>query len=635
MEPSSTAVTRKPAVKTQPAGPRTLPFPLLVPAVASATLLWMCFHPLAWGWLGWIALVPLLCLVRSEARPRRIYFVAYLGGAIFFFPVLQWMRVADHRMYATWMMLAFYCSLYFPTAIYLTRVLERRTPLPLILTFPAVWVGLEYCRSFLMEGFAWYLLAHTQHEYLTIIQVSDLGGVFAVSLLVAAANAIVFDVLYQFRGFRAFLKLREPPAGVRTFGDDWPELGKRLIATWRRGILLDAFIVGALIVAAYVYGGWRLGQQAVKQGPMVALLQANLDQRVREEAHQAAAHANGAAKQGDAQQKKLRREIGAHYDALIKLALRCDPRKPDLLIWPETSYPALVVDVSPDLPVERLAEEWRFGVEISRMHLADFASLNTPQLLGSITRYLHSDGKPRQYNSALLLNAKGQPEGRFDKMHRVPFGEYIPLRDWLPFMNALAPYDHDYSVHRGEHFTRFQLGDYRFGALICYEDTDPFLAREYVRKGADGPPVDFLVNISNDGWFDGSSEHEEHLAVSRFRAIECRRAMVRAVNMGVSAIIDGNGRVLDTQLMNPDEVSTGEWPPLWEASQTGVAMPHAHWADFKKVSGVLVAIVPIDERFSLYALLGDWLARGCWLVIGIATVGVWAYGRLRPRVVSV
>src|SRR5207237_2965743 len=114
----------------------------------------------------------------------------------------------------------------------------------------------------------------------------------------------------------------------------------------------------------------------------------------------------------------------------------------------------------------------------------------------------------------------------------------------------------------------------------CYEDTDPYLARQYVRPGSAAPTVDFLLNISNDGWFDGTSEHEEHLAICRFRAIECRRAIARAVNMGISAVVDGNGRV--------------------------IALPRADWTRSKKVAAVLTAAVPIDHRVSLYARFGDW-----------------------------
>src|SRR5262249_17326170 len=124
-----------------------------------------------------------------------------------------------------------------------------------------------------------------------------------------------------------------------------------------------------------------------------------------------------------------------------------------------------------------------------------------------------------RYNSALFTRANGEVAGRYDKIHCVPFGEYVPLKDLLPWMNWLAPYDFDYSVHAGEKFTRFGHGDYQFGVLICYEDTDPYLARQYVRGDTGGPPANFLLNISNDGWFRGTSEHEEHLAICRFRAI--------------------------------------------------------------------------------------------------------------------
>ena len=126
------------------------------------------------------------------------------------------------------------------------------------------------------------------------------------------------------------------------------------------------------------------------------------------------------------------------------------------------------------------------------------------------------------------------------------------------------------------------LNKYHFGVLICYEDSDPFMARRYLENSNDGPPVDFLVNISNDGWFDGSCEHEEHLAVSRFRAIECRRAMVRAVNMGVSAVIDSNGRVLKpTPFPNTS-------PPVWLV-QLGTG-PHS------RLRGVRLAQVQADGR---------------------------------------
>src|SRR5258708_37541860 len=100
---------------------------LMLLALTSAALLWASFYPLNYGWLSWIALVPLLGLVRAQARPRRIYGAALVCGLAFFTSVLQWMRVADYRMYALWPALALYCSLYFPAAIFFLRYLNRRT----------------------------------------------------------------------------------------------------------------------------------------------------------------------------------------------------------------------------------------------------------------------------------------------------------------------------------------------------------------------------------------------------------------------------------------------------------------------------------------------------------------------------
>jgi apolipoprotein N-acyltransferase len=632
METSAPAAETKPSARAQPAPAPTLPLPCLAPALATAAILWACYHPLAWGWLGWVALVPLLCLVRSHAAPRRIYFSAWIGGCLFFLPALQWMRVADQRMVATWFLLAIYCALYFPAAIYLTRVLERRTRLPLVVTFSAVWVALEYARSFMLTGFAWYYLAHSQHECLALIQITDIGGVYAVSLLVAAVNALLFDALYQFRDVRAFFRVHEPPETQRTLADDWPALDNVFLGPWRRGTVFEICIVAALIVGAYLYGGWRLEQPPAPPGPILAMLQGNLDIRIRSQAEELPADREKAAKIQAERNINMALRMGSHYEALARLArFRCQPR-PDLFIWPETSFPERWVEVAPELPIDKVPEEWQFHEERSRNIMREaFSRLDTPQLLGIPSFVLDVDKKERRYNSALLLNAKADPEARYDKMHRVPFGEYLPFRewrDWLPIIDWISPYEHDYSLSIGEKFTRFELNKHRFGVLVCYEDTDPFLARRYVSADSDGPPVDFLVNMSNEGWFDDSCEHEEHLAVCRFRSIECRRAMVRSVNMGISAIIDGNGRVLKADQANPAEEL-----PVWTVHEIGSQLPllpQAEWAKFKKVAGVLVAAVPIDDRFSFYAYAGDWLAGLCWLLIALGTVGVWLLRLVRP-----
>jgi apolipoprotein N-acyltransferase len=191
-------------------------------------------------------------------------------------------------------------------------------------------------------------------------------------------------------------------------------------------------------------------------------------------------------------------------------------------------------------------------------------------------------------------------------------------------MKALSRYDFDYSVEAGERQTRFpQTASgkdrlFHFGVLICYEDTDPTLARRMALEEDDQPAADFLVNISNDGWFDGSSEHEEHLAICRFRAIETRRAVIRSVNMGISGVIDGSGRVFGPQT---DRVSEGVH--LWDLGNGESELSPSQWHNFKKVQGVLIATVPIDNRGSLYALWGDWLPMVCWVLVFLGLFACW------------
>jgi apolipoprotein N-acyltransferase len=513
-----------------------------------------------YGWLAWIALVPLLCLVRTTAPARQVYLAGWASGLLCYVPALQWLRVADDRMYFTWAGLALYCSLFFPAGVCLLRRLDGRSQLPLVLTLPAVWAALEYFRAHVATGFPWYFLGHSQHDFLAVIQVADLAGAYAVTFLVAAVNALMFEQLYRGRWFRALLSLREPQCG---------ELARH------RANRSQIIAVVFLLAAALGYGYWRLGQDRFATGPRIALIQGNVPQRIR---NAAAADLEGIAT-----------DMVMHYKDLSDEAAKQEP-KPDLIVWPETSYPRDWVDVSPVLAADRVPDLWRRAQSDSRELAHTVANRwKTNVLLGLNRSFLGADEQPRSYNSAVLIEQNGRVAGHYDKIHRVPFGEYVPLRDWLPWMNTFAPYDFDYSISPGTSLTHFSLGEYHFGVVICYEDTDPFLARQYVPPGGSGPAVDFLLNISNDGWFDGTSEHEQHLAICRFRAVECRRAIARAVNMGISAMIDSNGRV--------------------------VALPGASWADSKKIAAVLTAVVPIDQRASLYARWGDWLPLACWVTI--------------------
>ena len=115
-------------------------------------------------------------------------------------------------------------------------------------------------------------------------------------------------------------------------------------------------------------------------------------------------------------------------------------------------------------------------------------------------------------------------------MHRVPFGEYIPLRELLPWLGGFTPYRGDWGLTKGQGAAVFEYGKWRMAPVICFEDTVPHLVRGVVAAGSDnetGRPVDLLVNLTNDGWFLGSSELDQHLITSTFRAVECRTPLFR------------------------------------------------------------------------------------------------------------
>jgi apolipoprotein N-acyltransferase len=330
----------------------------------------------------------------------------------------------------------------------------------------------------------------------------------------------------------------------------------------------------------------------------LALVQSNLDQRLRNES---------------AVEDEAADRVARHLIDLSNLAAHYHP---DLIVWPETSSPdpwIVKADGTPDREsrksAHRMASHW-----------------GTNLLIGVNSTNQFEDGSRRRYNSALLIERNGEMNHRYDKIHRVPFGEYVPLRDVLPWMNNFAPYDYDYSVWPGTEYTRFPLVDdatkrnFTFGTLICYEDTDAEIARPY--GGGDGrPAADYLLNISNDGWFDGSSEHDEHLAVCRFRAVECRRSVARSVNMGISAVIDSNGRVLRAESLPLPDLKTNRDNNVWRVPVRNgrtPELPISEWHEYKKVPGVLLAIIPIDHRVSLYTRWGDWLPWSCWGLLGIA-----------------
>ncbi|MCS6977365.1 MAG: apolipoprotein N-acyltransferase [Gemmatales bacterium] len=520
-------------------------------------LTYLGFFPANLGFVGWFCLVPLVYLV---ARPnaRGVYLGTILGGLLFGLAAVHWVRFAAPTMILAWIGLALLLTTHFLLFVALSRWLVHSARWPLLLAAPITWTLLEYARAHIDIGFAWYLLGHTQHDYLPVIQIADLFGAYGLSFLLMLANVALYQGI------------------VWVLHRAWPEWSAGRLGILPPGggqVRLSLTVCFVLVAASLGYGAWRLSQDEFEAGPVVALVQGNVPQEIRNDPSQGALQ-------------------NTHFEELGEQAKQSEA---DLIVFPETSFTFEWL-FPPETDSVELTELGKELLETSQRFAATKPKAWNASLLLGINSLIVRGEEFRPFNSAILLSREGVVLGTYHKCCRVPFGEYLPFRETLPFIKVLSPYDFDYGIDPGWELTLFELPGpkaYRFAVLICYEDSVPHLARQFMRKSPDSPPH-FFLNISNDGWFRCSEEHEQHLVAARFRAVETRRSLARAVNMGISAVIDGNGKI--------------------------VALPGPSLRESKGFAAVLTSSIPIDRRFSLYAWWGDVLPMACGILTAVGVL---------------
>ena len=539
--------------------------------LASAVLLAMAFpgqEADGWPWLAWFALAPLFGLVRSDRPRRSIYFGAWAGGFAFWLASIRWVTWSDETAWLGWLVMALALSAWWPAFLALARLAVRRFGVPLMVAAPVAWVALEFVQGYAFTGFSWYYLAHTQYRILPLIQIADLAGAWGPSFLLAMANAWWVELV-------AGPRLRPTPRGLRPT---------------RPQVVRTATLAVALL-ATLAYGGYRLATARFRPGPTVSLLQSDMKQEYKG--------------------RRTEGEIQAVYERLSAVALR---DRPDLIVWPETSWPHPIATIDPKLSEaeldrqvkSRYSKDTAANYRRSARSVTDYLhqmvdAVRTPMLLGSLSYEFRPGGLAR-YNSAVLIAPGSAAVRSYHKLHLVPFGEYVPLVDMLPWLTVLTPYRGETipSLTFGTDAVGFDLNGLRYATVICFEDTVPRVARRFFAEAAQGRQPDVLLNQSNDGWFRGSAEPDMHLAISVFRAIENRVPLARAANTGISALIDGDGRIRQT---------------------------------FEKCKeGVLTVKVLLDDRVSLYSAWGDWLPGACLAAMaGLVVAGLIRSFRERRR----
>ncbi len=502
-------------------------------AFAPSILLWSAFAPLAWWPVAWIAPVGWLRLARGGIEDRRrFYGMLYLAGLLHWMLLIQWVRLPHWSAYFGWIALSAYLALYLPAFVAVVRQLVIGRGISLLLAAPAAWVGLEWVRAHLLTGFAISLLGHTQTSWLDLLQVADLGGAYAVSFVVLSGAAVLetlwWHIAHRPPATESLAKEMATPerSGTRrrtsSPGDRW----RGLLGPLGYGLLLIAATVG--------YGRWRIEQ--LEQLPVQSTLRVALIQGCFDTAFD-----------GDAERA---RKAFYQYVRLSRQAVTEHPRV-QLLVWPESMYSLTepIVSSEADAPVpadwqgtaEELTEQIRRLSEHNRQKAKWLAAqLGRPLLVGAGWEHLGPQGF-EQYNAAVLISDEGEIVGRYDKMHPVMFGEYVPLGSWFPFLYRLTPMRS--GLTPGRQPESFQVAGVRVMPNICFENTVPHLIRQCVdRLTQQQSPPEVLVTITNDGWFWGSSLLDAHLRCGLFRAIEMRRPMLIAANTGFSAAIDATGR---------------------------------------------------------------------------------------------
>lgn len=514
------------------------------------------YPPVGFAPVVFVALVPLLELMRT-AGGRRLAGWAFAGGLVFYFPALSWLRfITAHAAFAGWVLLAVYLALFTAAFAVCGRLLVRTMRVPVWIACPVVWSGLEYGQSRLLDGFPWFLLGHGASGMLLLVQVADVGGTAMVGAVVVLVNV-----------------------GVHEF----------LLAAWDRGrgawrrAARACGIAAAAVALTLGYGLIRWQSPPMEQGPGVTLIQANipLDRELELGLRDPLpGEEEEAAVQAFKEHGRLTRKAGTPPGGLV--------------IWPESACSMALNDESP------------WGSRWSRVVSNLAIETGLPLLVGSSSYFPKTParGTESSRNSAFLFLPDGSKPMRYDKIVLVPFGEYNALEKFLPpmapLLERIVPYETENLAPGPRRQPLFPLGPWRFGVLICFEDTISYLARDLRRDGAD-----FLVTITNDTWFGETGQLEQHLAAARLRCIETRLPMARATNSGISAIIDPLGRLSRI---------------LEVGGQT------------KGVGGILRGALPMANPVpeTLFVRFGDWWGMGC-AATGAALTATAVFLRIRPR----
>ncbi|MBU0580799.1 MAG: apolipoprotein N-acyltransferase, partial [Candidatus Margulisbacteria bacterium] len=438
-------------------------------------------------WLAWIALVPLFVALMLIRRWWQALICGLLTGLIYFGGVLHWLKIVgiwagEGYGYLAWIALVVFQSIFigfFTLNFYFLfkwikiKVNNKYQEYLFFLLAPAGWIVVEWLRALGPFGVSTGALAYSQYQVLPLIQIVSLFGSYGLSFLIVLVNYVIA------RALLLTLWVDE------TTENNWP--------TILRQLGLVALIMGISLVYGFYTRNLYSKIDPQDRYLRVALFQPNVPQ-----------------------EKKLdSRYYNSIKDMYVEEAKRYFKiQKADLVIWPETIVPQLLL--RDRYFVFRIKEAARLPI-----------LFGTPTLLGK-----------NIYNSMVLINERGQELAIYHKQHLVPFGEYLPFKKLLyPFLAGTNYFQDDYSVPKVAQSFSTPWG--KFACGICFESTLPQLIRMQVIQGGQ-----LITIITNDAWFKQTAAMEEHLAMSLMRAVENRRYLIQVANTGYTFIVNPAGQIM-------------------------------------------------------------------------------------------
>jgi apolipoprotein N-acyltransferase len=510
----------------------------LLLGLGSGLILTFGFAPYHTPLVAWLAMA-MLVFAALDARPRIAFLCGFLHGAVYSGISVAWIYGVQRQHggllpFAAAALLALMVASWgvFPGAFAAAVAwMSRRSIGWGCAAAPFLWVTVEFARHHLPEiGFPWNLLGYAVSDNLGLVQLTTITGIYGLSFVVAAYGALCAWLLV-----------------VQT---------RRAFGAW--------LAVTVVLLPLAVVGGRFVPQDAPTL--KARLVQTNLPQG----RYPADWQQQYAAAFDELERLSIAgtAPAGAQAGAAAQGAASVVPAKPvALIVWPEVPAPFYLQDARFAARAQRIAQ-----------------GAQAPFLLGVVEWRASGGAAPaamrfEPYNSAVLLGPAGERQFTYDKIHLVPFGEYVPWRNVLRFAEKLTTEVGDFS--RGRERKVGPLPGGRFAVVVCYEAIFGNEVRRFVADGAE-----LLVNISNDGWFGRSAAPDQHLAMARVRAVENRRWLLRATNNGHTVAVDPYGRIVAR--MPTDIRSAMEVPFAFRSDRT------------------------------IYSRFGDWLAWVSVAVSGLA-----------------